>query len=535
MSPQLKNSQDLAPLTFNSKVPPRAPINGGNTCYIDSLIVALFAEFDGWDGLLQSSNTSSLVSQIRAIANDLRSGKVIRPETLNTLRDILIDKAGWHRGRGQHDAAELFACLLDKLHAPFVPLVKNLSHHAAPDSEADHTPFTERMLWLNLYTEGDNHLKRMVDNYFFAEVVHGLLRDGAPSGVDANVFRSLIPAYTPVRETGEVVSVTRNRFDFMTIPFAISRFNASGDRKNMSRVIVPTALPATLYVGPFAAGMQHTLILRSVVCHLGNTMRSGHYVAYTYSAGAGGWRRWDDLDEGPVRSAHGDTINGEPVIRKWAEEIRRNCYLLFYELVPGESYPDIGSPSKPLSLKEITPKKMYLDEQLAAQVQFEEDQAIAAHEQNMLAGGGMDISFAKHSPLSESQYPAHRTPNIESVSTRPKQASIGGSVSKGNLNTNCDQKKHGRFRPFSPTPKGGLSFAHNVVHRAASAVRKDGDSFAQFHINHAFASLNDSIARNAHLTAISETIKRPSHSPESGLVHPDSRPSTMYDRGQVQI
>lgn len=87
---------------------------------------------------------------------------------------------------------------------------------------------------------------------------------------------------------------------------------------------------------------MYTLLLRSVVCHLGETIKSGHYVTYKYVpqvhvAQMGGWRRWDGLDDEPIRSVESEVVTGEPINTKWAVEIRTNFYLLFYELVPGKN------------------------------------------------------------------------------------------------------------------------------------------------------------------------------------------------------
>lgn len=439
------NDQSLIGYDPVRSPPPRAPINGGNTCYLDSILVALFAEYDGWDGLLhtspspssssssssssnhhrqrqrhyqhnpkylthqqftkpRSTNTTTnsadrksspsprLVHNVRAIVNAMRTGNVVQPSALNLLRETLIKCAGWYAGLGQHDAAELLTVLLDALYAPFVSLVKHLSHGACPDEEADHVPYTERMIWLNFSASSPTTtssssssvpstrngpavpLETLIDAYFFGEVVHGLRRDVAlpadyyindenyfyqeqqqqnysqnavistPTLVDAMVSRSLIPAYTPERETGEhsSVAVSRLSFAFLTVPFAVSRFNASGTSKDMRSVRVATALDASRYVGRFATpGVTYTLILRAVVCHLGISIKSGHYVTYTYAPQAGGWRRWDDLDDGLVRSVMGNVQTGEPVDQKWAAEIRRNCYLLFYELVPGDGLDEL--------------------------------------------------------------------------------------------------------------------------------------------------------------------------------------------------
>lgn len=420
----------VAPLPRKPHPAPRPPYNGGNTCYIDAVLVALFAEFDAWDGLLQSDCPTALVSQLAAIVNNLRVARQVSAHAMNDLRAALVSHARWYSGRGQHDAAELFACLLDALQAPFVPLVKNLAHGAAPDDDADHVPFTERLLWLNVCDAAPDHaLARMVDAYFYGEVVHGLRRRGAPAPlgvVDAHVSRSLIPSYTPVRETGETVSASRHRFLFLTVPFGVARFSPTGDRKTRTAIAIPTALPATRYVEPFANGVQHTLMLRSVVCHLGLTLRSGHYVAYTYGP-AVGWRRWDDLEDGAVRSVRGNVHTGLPEDAGWTAEIMRDSYIIIYELVPGDA--DIASAHK----------LMASDASLAAQAQVEEDGRAAweMNRQMFAVDDGHGISFVTMEEVEERMVrrgrerdgcASERVPQILSAARRAITKSESGSL-----------------------------------------------------------------------------------------------------------
>lgn len=378
----------LTPLSAKPVAAPRAPVNGGNTCYIDSVLVALFADFDGCDGLLTSPTTTPpphtlLHTQLRTIVNHLRAGRVVAPEPINKLRKTLVAKHGWPAGHAQQDAVEFFTLLLDALHAPFVPLVNNLTHAASPDLSADHAPFTERVLSLHLYSSKKNSFRIMVNKYFYAEVLHDVRRVGAPEGVDATVSRSLIPAYTPHRETGETVTISRTTLTFLTVPFSIVRFDPLSRRKNRAPVHIPTALPATAYVSPFANDAIHTLMLRSVVCHLGRSLGSGHYVTYTYSPRVG-WCRWDDMEESAVPSCKSDVKTGAPENRKWADEISTDSYIAFYELVPGDREACLSD----RLFHDKTRMQILIDSKIAAAEQAEEDHHMAISQQAMIAPSG---------------------------------------------------------------------------------------------------------------------------------------------------
>lgn len=373
--------------------------NAGNTCYLSTVLVALFAEFDACDALLTPTSPTvsaarlSLCAALRAAVNRLRSADVVRKPLVADVRTQLVTLR-WQGGTAQQDAAELFAFLFDALGAPFVPLYNNLWHAGVPDA-ADHAPSTERLLWLDLVGAGGRGriaLKSMLDDYFFGQKRQGLRRRGV--GVDAAVTKSLIPFYTPTRETGETVSARRDKFRYLTVPLAVNRFQMGTGRKSRDAVAVPTAVDATEYVNAFAGGAQYTLILRSVVCHTGAEIRKGHYVAYTYGPRVG-WRRWNDLDARPVRSVRGSVVSGEPEDERWAEEIARDCYLLFYELVPGDGEDDMNGRRAERWRREM---QIMADAQIAAQSQVEEDHCGAFREQ-VLSGGGLSIDGVPLQPL----------------------------------------------------------------------------------------------------------------------------------------
>lgn len=367
------NSSSLIPPPSLRHTFPRNIVNAGNTCYLDAVIVAMFAEFDGWDALLKTDK-KPIANVLRPFVNLLRLGDRVPKQQVQTTREALINHANWYKGSAQQDAAELFAILLDNLHAPFVPLVRNLIHGARADP-SDHTPFTERLLWLRSPSRSDS-LHAMIQDYFLAgtlQVSRGREAASSNSLVPAQVSISLIPAYTAERETGERVSASRLMFDTLVVPFAVRRFRPDNMRKNTNHVQIPTAISAVDYVEPFARGMNHILILRSVVCHLGSTIKSGHYVTYTHSS-KDGWRRWDDLSSDAVISVAGNVKTGEPSNRRWAKEIAENCYLLFYELVPGDDY---NSSLKGGKLRQ----KVYTkgDELLANEIQFKEFEGDSNH------------------------------------------------------------------------------------------------------------------------------------------------------------
>lgn len=398
--------------------------NAGNSCYLDAVLAALFATWDAWDGLLcsnvphtycQATEPGRLISPRNAltrfastansISDTLRGGAPSRESQRNThhvqhlratVREAVnrirkgdpvsavvveavrsaLRAAGFETRRGQEDAAELFAYLVDSLGAPFLALGETLMHPQPSSATDDERMATERILWLSLPTgSGDDvRFKSLLNDYFFGNKLDGLRRNATV--VSAWKARMLLPWYTPVRETGEVSAINdETSFRALPIPFALKRYSANGQKTR-----VPVQLPTRIDFTDFVDGVHvgaYSLVLRSVVCHLGNSVHSGHYVTYTYDAFAEPyrtWRRWNDLSPGIVPEVAEDQL--EPAAR---EEIARDSYLVFYELVPGDGLADPRDTF--LHVRDVDPLALADDDRTFAQalqrIEFDEFAAAA--------------------------------------------------------------------------------------------------------------------------------------------------------------
>ncbi|CBJ30972.1 conserved unknown protein [Ectocarpus siliculosus] len=142
------------------KVNPGAPVrgmqNGGNTCYIDSLLFAMFATLDAFDWLLFKPLPSTdppevklLQKHLRFLVNQLREGATIPREHSNLIRTHLR-RCGWQGGAStQEDVTELFTFLVCLLRCPALPLSEALFHGGNVDA-GDSRISTERALFLAL-------------------------------------------------------------------------------------------------------------------------------------------------------------------------------------------------------------------------------------------------------------------------------------------------------------------------------------------------------------------------------------------------
>eukprot|EP00903_Cladosiphon_okamuranus_P021797 g20043.t1 len=144
-------------------VTPGAPVrgmaNGGNTCYIDSLLFAMFATLDAFDWLLfkplpptDPPQVKLLQKHLRFLVNQLRGGATVPREHSNLIRNHLRT-CGWQGGpSSQEDVTELFTFLVCLLRCPALPLSEAL-FHGGKGEPGDSRISTERALFLALPDE----------------------------------------------------------------------------------------------------------------------------------------------------------------------------------------------------------------------------------------------------------------------------------------------------------------------------------------------------------------------------------------------
>ncbi|KAJ2132268.1 hypothetical protein GGF48_001041, partial [Coemansia sp. RSA 921] len=106
----LLRTRDGIVYNVDSRVRQRGAENADSTCYIDSVLAALFASHTACDGLLYmrdlgSDAANGLQAMCRLLANYLRAGELISAELMRELRAQLV-RCGWEGAQGQHDAGE---------------------------------------------------------------------------------------------------------------------------------------------------------------------------------------------------------------------------------------------------------------------------------------------------------------------------------------------------------------------------------------------------------------------------------------------
>jgi hypothetical protein len=320
--------------------------NGGNTCYVDSLIFAMFGYLDAFDWLLckplveEDRPLILLQAHLRLFVNNLRTGQAIPGAQARLVLDKMRACGWWGGQSSQEDASELLTFILGSLRAPTLPFSENTYHGAAPDKGGnDHRVTCERVIYLSIPTTGLHTVSSLLDSNFFDQIVRGLRRNVSADqhcNVDAFKQMHVLPFWTVDADSKGEMGTYDRHFGTTVIPMILKRYGVSADgtpKRNDRRIGVPLEIDFSNFICPglgsapaaTAAPGQFRLHLRSAVCHLGRggDLNSGHYTGM--SCADDGWHRLDDLSKngGAVRSLSKSAL---------VEELSRNAYILFYEL-----------------------------------------------------------------------------------------------------------------------------------------------------------------------------------------------------------
>ncbi|KAL7752690.1 hypothetical protein RI367_001692 [Sorochytrium milnesiophthora] len=266
--------------------------NSGNTCYIDSLIFALFARMSAFDSLLTQDLAGDALPSVRRlqcalvmVVNRLRRGKLVVREEMRRLEYAVKEVWGQVGGGGgvgtvgrQEDVSELFLLLTSAFKSPFLPIWQSI-HHGGERESDDTKLFTERCLQLSITNPKERapvQLDTLLLDYFFDNRVSDLQRhvpvDAEPdlrpltpeslsekpkrvprSHDDAdsdNVLLSgwsmlkVLPFLSSENEAGESTALSFLQQRAIIIPIVLKRYYtkvAAGKVKRVSRpVVVPT-------------------------------------------------------------------------------------------------------------------------------------------------------------------------------------------------------------------------------------------------------------------------------------------------------
>ncbi|KAL1619906.1 hypothetical protein SLS56_009923 [Neofusicoccum ribis] len=121
------------------------------TCYLDSLLFAMFARLDCFEAMLFDTFTDTprrrLATILRLWVNLLRAGKLITVDIIKQLQEALA-QCGWEDAAElcQQDASEAFTFITGQLELPLLTLKMDIYHTGREDVADDHRFVNERLL-----------------------------------------------------------------------------------------------------------------------------------------------------------------------------------------------------------------------------------------------------------------------------------------------------------------------------------------------------------------------------------------------------
>lgn len=166
----------------------------GTSCYIDSLLFAMYISNTAFDPLLtydissEEEEKAKLQTVMRLFVNKLRKGHFINAEYVHWFRELLRE-GGWngqddYDNWTQEDASELFMFITEMFDLPYLPFQIRLFHGANRDSDDDRV-MTDRTLTLSIPADdktndvgknGPLQLQDILVDYFYNSIITGVRR-----------------------------------------------------------------------------------------------------------------------------------------------------------------------------------------------------------------------------------------------------------------------------------------------------------------------------------------------------------------------
>ncbi|KAL9046410.1 MAG: hypothetical protein Q9206_007088 [Seirophora lacunosa] len=171
-----KESEEGIIRPYNPNVKMLGAVNRENTtCYLDSLLFAMFARLGCFEAMLymdfDDGKKKRLATLLRLWINALRSGKLITTDITKHIQLAIAD-CGWEEAAQvrQQDASEAFNFITDTLELPLLTLKMDIFHHGKEETGDDHKFVNERMLEVAIPEEPNDGsaltLEACLENYF---------------------------------------------------------------------------------------------------------------------------------------------------------------------------------------------------------------------------------------------------------------------------------------------------------------------------------------------------------------------------------
>ncbi|ARF09689.1 ubiquitin carboxyl-terminal hydrolase [Indivirus ILV1] len=269
--------------------------NAINTCYIDSLLFALFYKSTLLDGLLNKDlkNTSGIYLQEyvkERFVKSIRNGKSILKDDIEMIR-VICSHIGWQSQEeylNQQDVSEFYCFLMDVFEMEKVSIQRNTIIETSYNNQIgkkEIIPFIP--LYLSESDQSDT-IKNMLSRWQYDNI--------------AVTQNTCLNSYNILNEP-------------IIIGLAINRFNNKGTRIQTNVII-----QKKIYINE---KRTTEFLFHSAICHRGDTLKSGHYYTLV-SNNNSQWYIFDDLNIPCIKEVKMD----DPIVTNM---IKKECIFAFYK------------------------------------------------------------------------------------------------------------------------------------------------------------------------------------------------------------
>jgi uncharacterized UBP type Zn finger protein len=294
--------------------------NGGNTCYIDSLLMALFYTESHIDAILTKPPKQDSYVYLQefikgCFVDKVRSSQNVTMETINELRYILMN-CGWLDADelfNQQDVNEFFTFIADKFDITVIELIQQ----TITDVDKKETSTIEKMPFIPLSLPYNTELQTCIkDRINVTDMFHDWLYKN-----EVNVQRDY--KNSTMNVSGLSVYHIHNVPEFVAL--SINRFPTVEKRVEIDVIIQKKLTPFKHTANPDIKDIEWSF--HAAVCHKGDTLRSGHYYSLLFKKKGDKdvWYIFDDQVQPCLEEVN-------MADKKITNQIKRDCVFLLYQL-----------------------------------------------------------------------------------------------------------------------------------------------------------------------------------------------------------
>ena len=270
--------------------------NAGNTCYIDSLLMALFYTKSHIDGILTNRPKDDKYIYIQEyikmeFIERVRNNKSVLFNVMNNLRYVLIE-CGWKdldEFIDQQDVSEFYTFLADIFNITVIEMKRHTFYSTQDDRESD----IEKIPFIPLSIPFDHNLNKPINT----EVT-----------IKDMLYNWLYNNDVTIKNDKQIAGL--NVYHIQNIPefvcISINRFVNASSRLDVDVIIQKRLCP---FKNTGYADIQDIeWCFHSAVCHRGATLNSGHYYTLlrdsksTNNGDDDCWYIFNDLDKPSIKA-----------------------------------------------------------------------------------------------------------------------------------------------------------------------------------------------------------------------------------------